>query len=82
MSNGDPAQQQTRPCLNRRALLIGGGAMAAGVAAFPFVRDWLGSRQAVFLAGNQSYNGPLAKTIKDGLNAVGFDLAGLRDKSV
>lgn len=71
-----------RPYLNRRALLVGGGVATAGVLSYPLVRYWLGSRQPVFLAGNQSYGGPLATTIEDGLLAIGFDLRGIRGKAV
>jgi uncharacterized protein (DUF362 family) len=69
-------------CFNRRALLIGGGVAAAGVVGYPLVRQWLGARKPVFLAGKQRYDGPLARTIEEGLAAIEFDLAGLRGKSV
>jgi uncharacterized protein (DUF362 family) len=59
--------------LDRRALLLGAGVAAAGVAAFPLVRKAVAGSSPVFIARNQSYDGPLEQTIRDGLSAAGVN---------
>lgn len=71
-----------RPTLARRSLLIGAGAVAAGAAAWPWLRDRVGQQATVFLARGQRYDGPLEQTIRDGLLATGIDPAGLRGRKV
>lgn len=68
--------------LDRRALLIGAGAVVAGVVAIPLVRRAMRLTAPVFVARNQRYDGPLAQTIRDGLLATGFNPAGLAGKRV
>src|SRR5262249_46510989 len=68
--------------VERRALLIGAGAAAAGLLAWPVVSRALGMKAAVFVARNQRYGGPLEQTIRDGLLATGLDPAQLRAKRV
>lgn len=67
---------------NRRAVLLGVGATVVGLGAYPYVRRGSGVPQPVFLAGNQRYDGRLAKTIEDGLGAVGLKPADVRGKRV
>jgi uncharacterized protein (DUF362 family) len=57
---------------DRRALLIATGAAVAGALGLPFIKRALMPRQPVFIARNQRYDGPLQKTIEDGLLATGF----------
>jgi len=68
--------------LNRRALLVGTGVVAAGLIGYPFVRRLFTTQKPVFLARGQRYDGPLAQTIREGLVAVGLDPAGLRGRRV
>lgn len=76
------APTSDRPiAVDRRALLIGTAAAAAGLIAYPMVRRFA-RQEPVFVARNQRYDGPLAKTIRDGLEAVGFDAASVRDRRV
>lgn len=68
--------------LNRRALLVGTGAVAAGLVGYPIVRRLLTTPRPVFLARGQRYDGPLATTIREGLTAVGLKPGGLRGRRV
>jgi uncharacterized protein (DUF362 family) len=68
--------------LDRRALLVGTGVVAAGLIGYPIARRLLTARQPVFLAPGQRYDGPLARTIREGLRAVGFDPAQCRGRRV
>ncbi len=72
---------QTRP--SRRAVLAAGGIVVAGVAGAQLA-NWAADRrkQAVFVARNQRYDGPLVNTIHDGLVACGMQPAQLRGKRV
>ncbi len=62
---------QARP--SRRAVLAAGGIAVAGVAGASLA-NWAAERRkaAVFVAKNQRYDGPLEKTIHDGLVACGL----------
>jgi uncharacterized protein (DUF362 family) len=66
--------------LDRRALLAGAGAAALGLAGFAVLNRR--RPQAVFLARNQRYDGPLAATIREGLLAAGFDSQSVRGRRV
>jgi uncharacterized protein (DUF362 family) len=69
--------------INRRQVVVGGVlAGAAGLVALPLQRRLSRGRAAVFVARNQRYDGPLARTIEDGLIATGLDTARLRGKRV
>jgi uncharacterized protein (DUF362 family) len=68
--------------LDRRALLLSGGAALAGVCAAMAFRFATEQRAATFLAGGQRYDGPLEQTIRHGLLAVGLDPLALRGKRV
>ncbi|MBI1901132.1 MAG: DUF362 domain-containing protein [Planctomycetia bacterium] len=80
--NGAATCPRQRATFDRRSLLVGCGAAAAALAAWPLVRRLIARREAVFLARNQRYDGDLQTTITDGLAAVGFDLTSLRGKTV
>jgi uncharacterized protein (DUF362 family) len=67
---------------DRRALLIATGAAVAGAIGVPFIKRALTPRQPVFIARNQRYDGPLQKTIADGLLATGFAPQQFRGKRV
>ncbi len=62
--------------------MIGGGLVAAGIVGLPWLRDLLRERASVFIARNQSYDGQLEQTIRDGLLASGIQPATIRDKRV
>ena len=68
--------------LNRRTALVGGGAASAGILAYPLVRDLLRPHAGVFIARNQRYDGPLERTISDGLLAAGINPRSLAGKRV
>lgn len=71
-----------RSKFTRRALLVGGGAAAAAWLAYPQAKAALQGKAAVFLAGNQRYDGPLVATIRDGLLATGLDSRALAGRRV
>jgi uncharacterized protein (DUF362 family) len=56
---------------SRRTWLLGGGVAAALVGA-GLIRHWRRERASVFIAKNESYQGDLVRTIRDGLLACGF----------
>jgi uncharacterized protein (DUF362 family) len=69
--------------LDRRSLLLGTAAAAAGLAGAGFAARWFRrSPRPVFVARNQRYDGPLAATIRDGLLATGLDPQWLRGRRV
>jgi len=78
-ANEDLQAQATR--VSRRAWLIGGGVATALVGA-GLVREWQRERASVFIAKNQSYEGDLARTIRDGLAASGLVADAFRAKRV
>ena len=67
---------------NRRALLVGAGAAAAGIAGIQVARKALGESADVFVARGQSYAGQLAQTIRDGLIACQVNPEQFRGKHV
>lgn len=69
------------PTMDRRCLLVGSAAAAAGVIGVAVARR-LWRQQPVFLARDQRYDGPLTETIREGLTAVGFDAAWVRGRRV
>ena len=68
--------------VSRRHMLAGAGALAAAALSYPLVRGLFSARTPVFLARNQRYDGPLARTIAAGLEAVGFDRDWVRGRKV
>ncbi|MFV1964577.1 MAG: DUF362 domain-containing protein [Pirellulaceae bacterium] len=68
--------------VDRRALLVGGSLIAAGLFGSSLVRDLWRTRSSVFIARGQRYDGSLVRTIRDGLIATGLDAASLSRKSV
>lgn len=67
---------------DRRALLVGTGAVALGTLAYSALNGRFAPKQQVFIAKNQRYDGPLAATIRDGLLATGIGPEMLRGKRV
>jgi uncharacterized protein (DUF362 family) len=63
-------------------LLAAGGAAAAGAQAAPGVTQSHAKRAAVFIAQKQTYEGPLAQTVGDGLLACGIDPQHYRGRRV
>ena len=70
------------PALSRRSLLAAAGTAAAGVAAWPWLRNLFVEPAPVFLASGQRYDGPLETTIREGLLATGIEPAALRGRRV
>ncbi len=81
-THDDARNSQTVPQLfNRRTWLIGGCVVSALVGA-GLVRQWRRAREAVFIAKGQSYDGELARTIRDGLVACGLVPSSVQGKRV
>lgn len=81
MKSHDECSASPSAPLDRRALLVGAAATATGVIGLALARR-LWRQQPVFLARDQRYDGPLMQTIRDGLDAVGFDAAWVRGRRV
>jgi len=77
-----PAASDAGRVVDRRTLLIGGGAAAAGYLAYPTLRQLARGASNVFVARNQKYDGGLDQTIRDGLLAVGVDPDAYRNRRV
>jgi uncharacterized protein (DUF362 family) len=84
-----PSRESSAPCslqpaagLDRRALLIGGGAAALGLVSYGYLNQSPKPEAAVFIARGQTYAGDLARTIADGLIASGFSAESCRGKRV
>ncbi|MBM3998610.1 MAG: DUF362 domain-containing protein [Planctomycetes bacterium] len=88
MSDERPSNAGGRdaPCsgirIDRRALLVGGSLAAAGLLTGSCRKLGRRGRSPVFVAGRQTYDGPLVATLRDGLIAGGLDLAAMRGKRV
>ena len=61
----------TRRLLTRRAVLVGGGILAAGLGAGPLARRLFGAAASVFVASGQRYDRSLAPTMREALLACG-----------
>jgi uncharacterized protein (DUF362 family) len=69
-----PTHSDEAACqLGRRPLLAAGGIAAVGAAAGLWRSCATSQRAAVFIAKNQSYQGPLEQTVRDGLRACGIE---------
>ncbi len=68
--------------VDRRTLLLGGSLVATGLVGYPIIRDALRGRASVFVARHQAYDGPIRRTIEDGLIACGMDPQAVRGKRV
>ena len=77
-----PATSEEAALVGRRALLVATGAAAVGVAAYPLWRRRQFAPTEVFVARNQRYDGPLVKTISDGLSSVGLREQDFRGRRV
>ncbi len=80
-SNECPRATQDAGRLDRRTLLVGSSVAVAGAALAGWLRG-AQSRDAVFVADHQRYDGPLASTIREGLLASGIEPAWLRGRRV
>lgn len=80
MSN-DRDMEKNSPAFSRRTWLLSGGVATALVGA-GLVREWRRPRASVFIAKNQSYDGDLVRTIRDGLAASGIVADSFRGKRV
>src|SRR5215471_12126644 len=76
------SSDKSKTHLSRRTFLVAGGVAAAGAISFPLVKRALATHQPVFVARNQKYDGPLRRTIEDGLIATGLDPVHFRGKKV
>lgn len=74
--------RQSGPRISRRALLLGGTALASVAGTLGLANFALGRKKPVFIARDQTYDGPLERTIRDGLLATGLDPALLRGKRI
>jgi uncharacterized protein (DUF362 family) len=72
----------TEQPFDRRALLVATGAAVAGLITLPLVRRAMQMTAPVFIATSQRYEGPLERTIRDGLIATGLDPLAVRGKRV
>lgn len=72
-----PADQPTR-----RTVLAMGGAAAASVIGWELIEQARKPTANVFIARNQRYDGPLARTIQDGFLACGIDVRQFNGKRV
>jgi len=70
MTNPSKCPDSVKSGFNRRDLLIAGGIAAAGALSYSLLGRGSASREPVFIARNQTYDGPLVQTIKDGLLAT------------
>ena len=70
------------PTLDRRALLVGGGAVVAGLGGYQLLKPLWQPRSSVFIAKGQRYDGPIEQTIRDGLLAGGLDPRALAGRKV
>jgi len=82
MTNPAGHPESNKTGFNRRDLLIAGGVAAAGVLSYSLVKRVSTGSEPVFIARNQTYDGPIAQTIKDGLLATGLKPDQFRGKRV
>ncbi len=84
MNHNPPDRNDSSPpTTDRRTVLLGSAAVAAGLAGCGLVRGFFHRPQArVFVARGQRYDGRLVGTIRDGLVATGIDPQGVRGKRV
>jgi uncharacterized protein (DUF362 family) len=86
MSTGLPASAPScspaPPMLDRRALLVSGGALAAGLMGYQLIRSLSRTEAPVFIARGQRYDGPIEQTIRDGLVATGLEPKSLAGRNV
>ena len=80
--NAAAGVSEPQPTLDRRALLVGGGVVAAGALAYRLLKPLWQTQSPVFVAKGQRYDGPIEQTIRDGLLASGLDPRGLVGRRV
>jgi uncharacterized protein (DUF362 family) len=71
-----------QPEFSRRAWLLGGSGVAAALVTAGLVHRYRQERASVFIAKNQSYDGTLVTTIRDGLEACGISADAIKGKRV
>ena len=86
-TQGEPATTESatdshEAQFSRRSLLIGTGAAVVAAGGYGLWRHALRMQAAVFVAKGQRYDGPLARTIRDGLLATGFQPDSIRGRRV
>lgn len=72
----------TMNTVDRRTLLWGGSIATTGLIGYPIIRAALRGRASVFVARHQRYDGPIRRTIADGLIACGLEPKALQGKRV
>jgi uncharacterized protein (DUF362 family) len=77
-----PSDTSSPPAIDRRALLVSGGALAAGLLGYRWVRSLAPMEAPVFIARGQRYDGPLERTIRDGLVSTGVEPKSLAGRKV
>ncbi|HEV7224692.1 MAG TPA: DUF362 domain-containing protein [Pirellulales bacterium] len=77
-----PRSPDAPPTLDRRALLVGGGAIAAGLAGYQLLKPLWQPHSSAFIAKDQRYDGPIEQTIRDGLMASGLDPRAMAGRKV
>jgi uncharacterized protein (DUF362 family) len=77
-----PETAATEPQFDRRAMLAATAVALAGLIGVPLARRAMRLTAPAFVARHQRYDGPLSRTIRDGLLATGFDPASIRGKRV
>jgi uncharacterized protein (DUF362 family) len=80
--NSTPQNHCEPQRLDRRALLIGSGVAATGLAGAAWLTNAWQPKAKVFVARNQRYDGGLAATIRDGLLATGIEPKQFRGRRV
>jgi uncharacterized protein (DUF362 family) len=71
-----------RPEFSRRAWLLGGSGVAAALVGAGLIHHYRKEKTSVFIAKNQSYDGNLITTIRDGLAACGVSAEAISGKRV
>jgi uncharacterized protein (DUF362 family) len=80
--NSTPLDHCETPKLDRRAVLIGSGVAAAGLASAAWLSGAWQPKAKVFIARHQKYDGRLAAIIRDGLLATGTEPKQFLDRRV
>jgi uncharacterized protein (DUF362 family) len=78
----DIRNDSPQPAFSRRAWLLGGSGVAAALIGAGLVRRYRREKSSVFIAKNQSYDGALVTTIRDGLAACGISADTMHGKRV
>lgn len=82
MNDFSQPQKVDEPLLNRRQLILAGGAATTTLVGGRLLYRYLQQKSPVFIARNQKYDGTLVRTLVDGLQAVGLRPEDVRGKRV